>query len=219
MEEVSGDSAPAASVAVVAPADPDEWRKRPGTPVLTSGGDSGVLVAYHTTAAADGEALPPCDVRFGAARGPNSRTERFLPEALVRPLAAAVGFVVRTPKGRGTVLRAQLATSDGDEDRFEVELMPEITSPASTAAANVTSAKGEEGLEVGYTAPSAEAVLAGAASDGTGSCDGNTVAQSPVAEDTAAAEAVVETFDASEVSCSGAVVLPVVEALTSQVRN
>lgn len=219
MEELSGDSAPAASVAVVAPADPDEWRKRPGTPVLSSGGDSGVLVAYHTTAAADDEALPPCEVRFGAARGPNSRTERLLPEALVRPLAAAVGFVVRTPKGRGTVLRAHLATAEGDEDRFEIELTPEITSPASAAAANVTSTKDDEGIEVGYTAPSAEAVLAGASTGGADSGDGDAVAKSPVAEDTAAAEAVIETFNASEVSCSGAVVLPVVEALTGQVRN
>ena len=218
MDEVLVDAAAAATVAEVAPTDPDEWRKRPGTPVLSTGGDSGVLVAYDSGAASDGETLSPCEVRFGAARGSNSRTERFRAEDMVRPLAAAVGFAVRTPKGRGVVLRVHLAASEGAEDRYEVELTPSVSpvKPPSSAAAKVASAEGEEGLEDGYKAPSAEAVLAEAVSSADPG-DEDALAKTPLTEDTAAV-AVVETFNASEVSCTGAVVLPVVEALTGQVR-
>jgi hypothetical protein len=182
------------------------------------GGVSGVLLAYHAADADDDTSLGPCEVRFGAARGLGSRTERLRAADLVRPLAAAAGFAVRTPKGRGLVLRVLLATTAdgapaGAEDRYEVELTPAAApTVAPTAAVDVAVAASDAVDE-----PSAAAVLAGATADstapaGSGAPDVTTAA--PMA-----AAAVVETFGASEVECVGAVVLPVVEALAGQVRQ
>jgi hypothetical protein len=184
------------------------------------GGVSGVLLAYHAADADDDTSLGPCEVRFGAARGLGSRTERLLAADLVRPLAAAVGFAVRTPKGRGLVLRVLLATtadgaSAGAEDRYEVELTPAAAPTAAPTAAVDVAVTGAGASDAGDEAPSA--VLAGATADSTAPADSAAPDVTTAAPEAAAA--VVETFDASEVECVGAVVLPVVEALAGQVRR
>ena len=68
----------------------------PGTPVLTTHG-TGIILSYN-------EAEDSHRVRLGAPRGDAAGDAYLARSSLVRIVAAAVGFAVRTPEGRGTVV-------------------------------------------------------------------------------------------------------------------
>ena len=75
----------------------------PGTPVLTTRG-TGVILSYN-------EAEDSHRVRIGAPRGADAADAYLARSSMVRILDAAVGFAVRTPKGRGKVIEFRPAAN------------------------------------------------------------------------------------------------------------